>query len=350
MIGSPACACACPGIRKRRAARDHQSVKSVWARAACSDSALCGISKEHLGALIADLAEPWQAAREAELGERRGHGRLRAAGAGPDHQLVFVDRVLVTLVALRWALSHKVLAVLFGVSPSTVDRAVAQVRPLLAARGFAVPDRPGTRLKTLADVFAYAEAEGITLRIDGTEVQVRRPKANRPGRKAFVSGKKKQNTEKATMISDGQGRELWLGAIRPGRMHDVTAVRTEGIEEQLRLHPSVKAEVDSGYTGLARDFPGQVGSPPKKPAADAGPSERNAYDHARRHQSQRRIMVEHANAEIKQWRSLQRWTGNRDDLPEVIAAIGALVSDRSAKRPTRSKPGTELVPTRHTAC
>jgi hypothetical protein len=35
------------------------------------------------------------------------------------------------------------------------------------------------------------------LRIDGTEVQVRRPKAGRPGRKAFISGKKKQNTEKA---------------------------------------------------------------------------------------------------------------------------------------------------------
>ncbi|MDJ0340494.1 transposase [Streptomyces sp. H10-C2] len=318
-------------------------MKSDWARAACSDSALCGISKEHLGALIAELAGPWAAAREAEQRERRGHARLRAAGAGPGHQLVFVDRVLVTLVALRWGLSHKVLAVLFEVSASTVDRAVAEVRPLLAARGFAIPDRPGIRLRTLADVFAYAQAEGITLRIDGTEVQVRRPKAHRPGRKAFISGKKKQNTEKATMISDRQGRELWLGAIRPGRMHDATQVRTEGVEEQLRLHPNVRAEVDSGYAGLARDFPGQVSAPPKKPAADAGPSERNFYDYTRRRQSQRRIMVEHAIAEPKQWRSLQRWTGNRDDLPEVIAAIGALVSDRSAKRPTRSKPSTALV-------
>ena len=325
-------------------------MKSKWARAACSDSALCGISKEHLGTLIAELAGPWAAAREAEQGERRGHARLRAAGAGPDHQLVFVDRVLVTLVALRWALSHRVLAVLFGVSPSTVDRAVAEIRALPAARGFAVPDRPGIRLRTLADVFAYAEAEGVTLRIDGTEVQVRRPKAHRPGRKAFVSGKKKQNTGKAVMISDGQGRELWLGAIRPGRMHDATQVRTEGIEEQLRLHPGVRAEVDSGYTGLARDFPDQVSAPPKKPGQDAGPGQRNAYDHTRRRQSQRRIMVEHAIAEPKQWRSLQRWTADRDDLPEVIAAIGALVSDRAALRPTRHRPSTELVLARPTAC
>ncbi|MET7684269.1 transposase family protein [Streptomyces sp. NPDC005423] len=144
-------------------------------------------------------------------------------------------------------------------------------------------------------------------------MQVRQPKAHRPGRKAFVSGKKRQNTGRAVMISDGQGRELWLGAVRPGRMHDVTQVRTDGIEEQLRLHPGVHAEVDSGYQGLARDYPDQVSAPPKKPEAQAGPSKRNFYDHARRRQSQRRIMVEHAIAEPKQWRPLQRWTGRRDD-------------------------------------
>jgi len=74
----------------------------------------------------------------------------------------------------------------------------------------------------LADVFAYAAAQGVWLRVDSTEVQVRRPRAGRPGRRVFVSGKKKQNTIKATAISDGQGRLLWLGAFRPGRMHDVT--------------------------------------------------------------------------------------------------------------------------------
>ncbi|MFK0297505.1 transposase family protein, partial [Streptomyces sp. NPDC090442] len=83
----------------------------------------------------------------------------------------------------------------------------------------------GLRLRTLEDVFAYAEAENVTLRIDGMETQVRRPKAGRPGRRAFVSGKRKQNTIKTTTISDGQGRTLWSGAVRPGRMHDQTATR-----------------------------------------------------------------------------------------------------------------------------
>lgn len=103
---------------------------------------------------------------------------------------------------------------------------------MLAERGFAVPDRPGLRLHTLEDLFAYAEAEGVDLRIDGTEAQVRRPRAHRPGRKAFVSGKKKQNTIKTTSFSDHQGRTLLSGIVRPGRMRDQTCVGSEGIAEQ----------------------------------------------------------------------------------------------------------------------
>lgn len=48
-------------------------------------------------------------------------------------------------------------------------------------------------------------------------------------------------------------------------MHDQTAMRTEGIAEQLHQHPQVKAEVDDGYQGLANEFPDQVSAPPKKP-------------------------------------------------------------------------------------
>ena len=100
-------------------------------------------------------------------------------------------------------------------APPSPRPSVRSVR-FSAARGFAVPDRAGLRLKTLADVFAYAEAEGVELRMDGAETQVRRPQAGRPGRRAFVSGKKKQNTVKTTTFSDGQGRMLLSGAVRPG--------------------------------------------------------------------------------------------------------------------------------------
>ncbi|WP_215448743.1 hypothetical protein [Streptomyces sp. ATCC 21386] len=55
-------------------------------------------------------------------------------------------------------------------------------------------------------------------------------------------------------------------------MHDQTAMRTEGIAEQFRLHPDVKAEVDEGYRGLANEFSEQVRAPPKKPKEDAPPT------------------------------------------------------------------------------
>jgi hypothetical protein len=149
-----------------------------------------GPPRRRLGKLIEEPADAWPAQQEGRLRERRGRDRLRAAGAGPDHELVFTDRVIATLVILRFQLPHAALAVFYGVDRSTITRAVHEVRPLLAARGFAVPGKPDPRLRTLADVFAYAAAEGVELRIDGTEVQVRRPKANRPGRRAFVSGRR----------------------------------------------------------------------------------------------------------------------------------------------------------------
>ncbi len=199
-------------------------MSSGWARTALSHRIWTGIRRRTLGKLISELAGPWAAAEEDRLRGRRGHERLRGAGAGPDHQLPFTDRVIVTLVHLRFQLPHAALAELYGAGRSTITHAVAEIRPLLAARGFAVPEEPGVRLRTLADVFAYASARGVELRIDGTEVQVRRPRAGKPGRRAFVSGKKKQNTKKATVITDGKGRTLWAGAFRPGRMHDQTAV------------------------------------------------------------------------------------------------------------------------------
>jgi len=307
-------------------------VTSGWARTALSHRICTGIPRRRLAKLIAELADPWTAQQESRLRERRGRDRLRAAGAGPDHELAFTDRVIATLVVLRFQLPHAALALFYRVDRATITRAVGEIRPLLAARGFAVAGKPELRLRTLADVFAYAAAEGVELRIDGTEVQVRRPKANRPGRRAFVSGKKKQNTIKPTVVSDGRGRLLWCGATRPGRMHDVTALRTEGIEDLLRRYPQVRARVDSGYQGLARDFPEQVSAPPPKPPKDATDVQRGEYNTARKAQSSQRICVEHAIAEPKQWRPLQRYIGRREHFEDTMLAIAGLVSDRCAER------------------
>ena len=218
----------------------------------------------------------------------------------------------------------------YGVHRSTIARAVGEVRPLLAARGFAVPGAPGLRLRTLADVFAYAAAQGVTLRIDGTEVQVRRPRPGPDGGRSCPARRSRTPSSRRLSATAGGGCCGWA---RSGPAdHDVTALRTDGIEDLLRRHPDVKAEVNAGYQGLARDFPGQVSGPPKKPRKDAPPEETARWEQQRHQQSSQRICVEHAIAEPKQWRSLQRYLGRREYFQETALAVAGLVSDRAATR------------------
>ncbi|MFH9297759.1 transposase family protein [Streptomyces sp. NPDC017520] len=288
-----------------------------------------GVSRGHLACLVEELADPWQAVVEGRRYEARGGARKRGAGAGVRHRLVFVDRVVATLIHLRHDLPHAALGLLFGVDRSTITRAIGEIRGLLAERGCAVPDRPGLRLRTLADVFAYAQAEGIELRLDATEVQVRRPPASRGGRRSFVSGKKKQNTMKATVIADHQGRTLWTDTLRPGRMHDVTAARNEGIGTCFQHFPDVEVLLDDGYLGLRRDHPGQAVTPPRKGNKISPPEVLEARLRARHRHSSKRITVEHALADHKRWKQLTRWTHRRENLPATYRAIAGLVSDRN---------------------
>ncbi|MFJ9690665.1 transposase [Kitasatospora sp. NPDC101183] len=118
-------------------------------------------------------------------------------------------------------------------------------------------------------------------------------------------------------------------------LHDQTGVRTEGIAEQFRLHPGVRAEADEGYRGLANEFPDQVSAPPKKPKEDVPLGEQYAWREQRRRQSSARICVEHANAEYKQWRPLERFLGRREHYAATHRAVADLVSDRAAQRATR---------------
>lgn len=178
-------------------------------------------------------------------------------------------------------------------------------------------------------MFAYAQAEGIELRLDATEIQVRRPPAGRGGRRAFVSGKKKQNTMKATVIADWRGRTLWTDTLRPGRMHDATAARTEGIAVCFQRFPDVEVLLDDGYLGLSRDHRGQAITPPRNPRPGALPDRVEQWERDRHEHSSDPITVEHALADHKRWKQRTRWTHRRDRLPDTYRAIASLVSDRT---------------------
>src|SRR5579863_4850097 len=89
-------------------------------RTALSHRICTGIGRRKLGKLIEELAPLWLAQQESRLRDRRGRDRLRAEGAGPGRELPFTDRVIATLVILRFQLPHAALAVLYGVHRSTL--------------------------------------------------------------------------------------------------------------------------------------------------------------------------------------------------------------------------------------
>ncbi|MGV9729832.1 helix-turn-helix domain-containing protein [Streptomyces albogriseolus] len=104
-----------------------------WARAALSHPAFCGVSRAHLANLIEELTHPWLSQCESALRAQRGAARQRSAGASTKYDLVFTDRVLVTLVHLRTGLPHAALAELYGTARSTVSRAIGEIRPHIRA-------------------------------------------------------------------------------------------------------------------------------------------------------------------------------------------------------------------------
>jgi hypothetical protein len=77
-----------------------------------------GLPPRRLGNLIGELAGPWAAQQESRLRERRGgRDRRRAEGAGPNRELPFTDRVIATLVVLRFQFPHAALALFYGGGP-----------------------------------------------------------------------------------------------------------------------------------------------------------------------------------------------------------------------------------------
>ncbi|MGW8365113.1 helix-turn-helix domain-containing protein, partial [Streptomyces wedmorensis] len=143
---------------------DHRRVRGNVSRAAIiSDRRITSLSADVIAELIAEVGPLWHEQHQAKLAPRP---RKRAVSAGAKHQLVFVDRLLATLVHLRHAVTHDGPACWFGVDRSTIARAIGEVRPLLAERGCTISR--GVRLRTLAEVIDHLGAGGKTGIIDGT--------------------------------------------------------------------------------------------------------------------------------------------------------------------------------------
>jgi len=124
--------------------------------------ALTGMPTADWDQLTRALALPYQAQREAEMHIARGGPPTRRRAGGHPQALTLAEKTLVTVLRQRLAVPKPVLAALFGVSTGTISTAQRQITPLLERAGHRI--KPATtRLTTLADLTAYASAQGLTL-------------------------------------------------------------------------------------------------------------------------------------------------------------------------------------------
>jgi len=185
-----------------------------------------------------------------------------------------------------------------------------------------------TTVRTSADVFAYAACEGIQLRLDGTKTQVRRPRANRSGRRALVWGKRKQHPHDHDRL-----RRAGSDAVGRGGTPRADARPDRGQDRRHRGPAAPASHRQRRLSGAGHGVrrPNPRGGHPSRVRARL-PGEAAAWQRARTRQSSRRIGVSHAGAEHQQWRALQHSTGRRDSDAQTHLAIAGLVLDRAACR------------------
>ncbi|MFD7961278.1 transposase family protein [Streptomyces zaomyceticus] len=297
-----------------------------------SNRRITGLSADVIAELIAEVGPLWHERHQARLASRP---RKRAVGAGVKHRLVFVDRLLATLVHLRHATTHDVLACWFGVDCSTISRAVGEVRPLLAERGCTVS--PDVRLRTLAEVVEHLGAGGKTGIVDGTEIRVRRPVARSKERNRFISGKNKQNAVKSMVVTDGERHVLWCSPT-PGSCADITHARQLGLVKLLADGPALEIFGDAGYQGLGAQTGGRVVTPPHRKFKKNAPDwYEEMHERQRKAHSSRRIRVEHGIAHLKNWRALTRHLGRREHISDTVQAVAGLLSHQQTADPSPAR-------------
>lgn len=292
---------------------------------------ITGLTPDAIAELIAEIGPLWHERHQTALTSRP---RRRAVGAGARYELVFIDRLLATLVHLRHGATHDVLAGWFGVDRSTVTRAIGEVRPLLAMRGCTVA--PDVRLRTLVEVIDHLGARGQRRIIDGTEIRVRRPAARRKDREKFISGKNKQNAVTSMVLTDADGRLLFCSPTQPGSCADITHTRQLGLVNLLADGPGVEILADAGYQWLGAQTGGRVVTPPHRKFKKNARTGTRIYERQQKAYSSRRIRVEHGIAHLKNRRALARHHGRREHMTDTVQAVAGLLSHQQTATLSRN--------------
>ena len=287
---------------------------------------LTGLSRAQYARLIAEVAAAWETEREMRLSARP---RARALGAGRKHALPFAGRLLLALMYLRWNVTMRFLAEAFGSDKDMVQRAVAELTPLLAAYGITAAD--GVRLDDdalAAQLRALSKGERAAL-IDGSFVPVPRPgKGGWAAQKQQYSPHRHRHVNTFQALTDDLGNLLWVGDACAGATHDLTAIATSSIAETL-AETEVTVIADKAYIGIKAKLGLAHAFTPyrrrkkndSRPEAVRGPEGEFNTELARQ-----RVHVEHAIRRLKTNKILHGYRRRGPTLTDTIRACATLTT------------------------
>lgn len=178
-----------------------------------------------------------------------------------------------------------------AVSLKTAYRYLHEALDVLAAQA---PDLP--------EVVAGAVSRGTEhLLLDGTLIETDRVHDAGSRRDRWYSGKHRHHGGLVQVVTDSDGRPLWVSPVEPGCVHDLTAARVHALPVLYRAaHDGVPALADKAYTGSGAGIRVPVRRPRGSQVLDPGTRGWNSYVNSAR------AFVEHGIAHLKtRWRALR---------------------------------------------
>lgn len=287
---------------------------------------LTGLSRAQYATLIAEVGAAWEADREARLLAR---SRQRAFGAGRKHVLPFGGRLLLALMYLRWNVTMRFLAEAFGSDKDMVQRAVAELTPLLAAYGITAPEgaRLGDDDALASQLRALSKSDRAAL-VDGSFVPVPRPsKGGWEAQKAQYSPHRHRHVNTFQALTDDVGNLLWVGDARDGATHDLTAIFESDVAATL-AETEVTVIADKAYVGIKAKLGLAHAFTPYRHRKNDERAEpvRDTEGEFNTETARQRVHVEHAIRRLKTNKVLHGYRRRRHTLTDTIRACATLAT------------------------
>lgn len=298
--------------------------------------AVTGMTRDEFDGLFVAYTAAADAHQAARTHTKRGTQILRrAAGAGHPHDHDPRTRLLIALVWVRVYPTFELLGLLFGLDKSNAWHNTQDALEVLEGMTdfpFDPPGRGRPRLRTADQVMdTFPEVRAV---IDAKEQAFRRP-GGWENQEPFYSGKKKRHTVKNQVVCTPSGRIGSVSPTAPGRTHDLTILRHDGVLDRLPAGAGVMT--DKGYIGVRADAGDRPVVIPVRATKNHPLTDDQKFGN--RVLSRERVVVEHVMAQLNRFQVLrQTFRSVFGRHTQVFRVVALLVDRRVAVTPLKTYP------------